>query len=169
MNRHAVLLIVLALNGSLRLDADETKSAASVQRALGLRHDRALFDGKTLDGWIQIPAGSWTVKDGAMASTGNGRGVIYTKDDFSHYRLIFTMRHVSGNKDHQACFLIFGTRPPEGQKGLDSRWGGIQFQAAQRRPLGLSQRPQQRRQSRVPFTFPSKIRSSPVEPGGNRG
>ena len=36
----------------------------------------SLFDGKTLDGWIQIPDNSWVVKDGAMASTGAGRGVI---------------------------------------------------------------------------------------------
>ena len=69
----------------------------------------------------------WTVKDGAMASTGAGRGVIYTAKDYSHYRLTFTMRHVSGNPDHQACILIFGTRPKPEEKPLDAL-GGIQFQ-----------------------------------------
>jgi hypothetical protein len=44
----------------------------------------------------------WVVKDGAMASTGVGRGVIYTARDYSRYRLMFTMRHVSGDPDHQA-------------------------------------------------------------------
>ncbi len=86
-----------------------------------------LFDGKTLDGWIQIPADSWVVTDGAMASTGAARGVIYTKDDCDHYRLMFTMRHVSGQPDHRACVLIFCQRPVEGEKPLDAL-GGIQFQ-----------------------------------------
>jgi hypothetical protein len=95
-----------------------------------------LFDGKTLDGWIQIenkppaagsPATGWVVKDGAMASTGLGRGVIYTAKDYGRFRLMFTMRHVSGNPDHQACVLIFCTRPQSGEKALDAL-GGIQFQ-----------------------------------------
>jgi hypothetical protein len=37
------------------------------------------------------------------------------------------MRHVSGKPDHQACMLIFCTRPVEGEKPLDAL-GGIQFQ-----------------------------------------
>src|SRR5437868_6595750 len=41
-----------------------------------LQPTKPIFDGKTLDGWIQIPANSWEVKDGAMASRGVGRGVI---------------------------------------------------------------------------------------------
>src|SRR5688500_4383593 len=36
-----------------------------------------IFDGKTLDGWKQIPADSWTVKNGVLASLGAARGVIY--------------------------------------------------------------------------------------------
>jgi len=54
--------------------------------------------------------------------------VIYTKSDYSHYRLIFNLRHVSGKPDHQPCILVFCTRPMEGEKGLDAL-GGIQFQA----------------------------------------
>jgi len=69
----------------------------------------------------------WVVKGGAMASTGTGRGVIYTAKDYSRYRLMFTMRHVSGNPDHQACVLIFCSRPQPGEKPLDAL-GGIQFQ-----------------------------------------
>jgi hypothetical protein len=87
----------------------------------------SLFDDKTLDGWVQLPENSWIVKDGAMASTGAGRGVIYTKDDFSRYRLLFTLRHVSGEKDHRACVLISCTRPVDGEKPLDAL-AGIQFQ-----------------------------------------
>jgi hypothetical protein len=73
----------------------------------------------------------WVVKDGAMASTGVGRGVIYTAKDYARFRLMFTMRHVSGNPDHHACILIFCTRPQSDEKPLDAL-GGIQFQA----PLG---------------------------------
>ncbi len=69
----------------------------------------------------------WIVKDGAMASTGAGRGVIYTRKDYGRFRLMFTMRHVSGNPDHQACVLIFCSRPKDGEKPLDAL-GGIQFQ-----------------------------------------
>ena len=69
----------------------------------------------------------WTVKDGTMASTGAGRGVIYTARDFSRFRLTFTMRHVFGDPDHQACVLIFCTRPQADEKPLDAL-GGIQLQ-----------------------------------------
>jgi Domain of Unknown Function (DUF1080) len=69
----------------------------------------------------------WLVRDGAMASTGVGRGVIYTAKDYTRYRLSFTLRHVSGDPDHQACVLIFCTRPQGDEKPLDAL-GGIQFQ-----------------------------------------
>jgi len=70
---------------------------------------------------------SWEVKDGALASTGAGRGVIYTKDDYTNYRIVFEMRQISGNPGHQPCVLMFCTRPAAGEKGLDAL-GGIQFQ-----------------------------------------
>lgn len=85
-----------------------------------------LFDGQTLAGW-ETSSNAWIVKDGAMASTGAGRGVIYTKGDYAHFRLIFQIRHLSGQPDHQACVLVFCTRPVVGEKALDAL-GGIQFQ-----------------------------------------
>jgi hypothetical protein len=69
----------------------------------------------------------WIVKDGAMASTGSGRGAIYTDHDYARFKLSFTMRHVSGNPDHQACVLIFCTRPKPDEMPLDAL-AGIQFQ-----------------------------------------
>ncbi len=86
-----------------------------------------LFDGKTLEGWAQIPDNSWAVKDGAIASLGVGRGVIHTTKFFSRYRIIFDIRHVSGQPDHQACVLVFCATPAEGQKAPDAL-AGIQFQ-----------------------------------------
>jgi 3-keto-disaccharide hydrolase len=70
----------------------------------------------------------WIVKDGVMADTGVDRGVLYTKDDYSHYRLMFTVRHVSGTKpDHMPCVLFFGMRPEADKKPLDAL-GAVQFQ-----------------------------------------
>jgi len=71
-------------------------------------------------------ATGWMVKDGVMASAGAGRGVIYTVNDYKRYRLMLTMRHVSGKPDHPACVLIFCTRPQPGEMPLDAL-GGIQF------------------------------------------
>ena len=75
----------------------------------------------------QSAATGWEARDGAMASKGTGRGVIYTEKDFNRFRLMFTMRHVSGKPDHQACVLIFCTRSQGEEKPLDAL-GGIQFQ-----------------------------------------
>jgi hypothetical protein len=70
----------------------------------------------------------WIVKDGVMADTGVDRGVLYTKNDYSHYRLTFTVRHVSGTKpDHMPCVLFFCTRPEADKKPLDAL-GAVQFQ-----------------------------------------
>jgi len=95
-----------------------------------------LFNGRTLDGWKASVKGTnaaditkaWTIKDGAMASLGEGRGVLHTTQEYGNYRLIFTMRHVGGPpSDHRACVLIYCTAPAEGQPTLDAL-GGIQFQ-----------------------------------------
>src|SRR2546421_10715647 len=47
-----------------------------------------LFDGKTLDGWLQIPPDTWTVNNGAIASLGAGRGVIHTKGRLGRDRIV---------------------------------------------------------------------------------
>ena len=93
-----------------------------------------IFDGQTMDGWEASVKGTnqpdkatvWTVKDGTLASLGTGRGVLRTDKSFGNYRIIFTMRHVSGNKDHQACVLIYCV-PPQDGTALDAL-GGVQFQ-----------------------------------------
>ena len=71
-------------------------------------------------------ATGWVVKDGVIASKGVGRGVMYTANDYGRYRLMLTMRHVSGKPDHPACVLVFCTRPQPGEMPLDAL-GGIQF------------------------------------------
>ena len=84
----------------------------------------SLFDGKTLDGWVCFTNNAWAVKDGAMTSLGSGRGVIYTKNEYGNYRLIFNMRHVSGQPDHQACFLV-GRPDRSGSEGRRSHHGEV--------------------------------------------
>jgi len=95
-----------------------------------------------------------------MASTGTGRGVIYTAGDYARFRLLFTMRHVSGNPDHQACVLIFCTRPAPGEVPLDAL-GGIQFQV----PRGghWDYRPGQNNAGGEQFTAVTKPQFDPHE------
>jgi hypothetical protein len=90
---------------------------------------KPIFDGKTLDGWQQDPAGSFEVKDGAIASTGKGAHA-WTKDDYGEFRIFFSVRQIKGN--HKPCTTLFNTRPANGKaaRGLS----GIQFQP----PLGGS-------------------------------
>jgi Domain of Unknown Function (DUF1080) len=91
---------------------------------------KQIFDGKTLDGWEQSPAGSFEVKDGAIASTGKGAHA-WTKEDYGDFRIFFQVKQISG--DHKPCTTLFCTRPAAGKaptRGLS----GIQFQP----PLGGS-------------------------------
>jgi hypothetical protein len=122
------LFTIIAADASKAAEPSESASKSSGQLPDAvLRQTKPLFDSKTLDGWIQLPANSWEVNDGAIASRGLGRGVIYSAKDYAKFRLVFLMRHVSGKPDHQPCVLIFCTRPENGKKPLDAL-GGIQFQ-----------------------------------------
>jgi len=92
-----------------------------------------LFNGKSLDGWIQEPADSWVVQDGIIASRGIARGVLYTVNQYGNYRIIFDIRHASGKPDHQACVLFFGFAPAAAEKPLDAL-GAVQIQV----PVGYT-------------------------------
>ncbi len=122
----AATILAAALGRTAEPPADKEAPPRALPDVV-LQRTKPIFDGKSLDGWVQVPPDSWEVKGGAMASKGAGRGVIYTRDDYTKYRLVFAMRHVSGKPDHQACVLVFGTRPDEGTKGRDAL-AGIQFQ-----------------------------------------
>src|SRR5579872_419143 len=102
----------------------------------------------------------WTVKDEIMASTGSGRGAIYTARDFGRFRWMFTIRHLSGNPDHQACVLIFCSRPAPNTIPLDAL-GGIQFQV----PRGghWDYRPGHNNAGEGDFTSRAKVSFDPHE------
>ncbi len=66
-------------------------------------------------------------RDGVLASTRAGRGVIFTARDYENYRLVFQVRQETGPQfDHYPGVLLFCQRPPAGEPGLDAL-GGIQF------------------------------------------
>ena len=92
---------------------------------------KRIFDGKTLKGWRADPSASWMVKDGIIGSLGVGRGVLFTIKQYRRYRIVFDVRHVSGNPDHQACVLFFGLMP-EFDRNAPDMLKAIQFQV----PLG---------------------------------
>jgi hypothetical protein len=100
---------LLPLCAGAQTDGAPKPLSASAQAHL--KKMTPIFNGRTLSGWVS-PTNAWTVKDGAMASLGAGRGVIHTRREYGNYRLIFTMRHVSGQPDHQACVLIYGQAAP---------------------------------------------------------
>ena len=56
---------------------------------------KQIFDGKTLDGWEQSPAGSFVVKEDAIASTGKGAHA-WTKEDYGDFRLFFQVKQNLG-------------------------------------------------------------------------
>ena len=68
----------------------------------------SLFDGKSLAGWTQVPAASWSIVDGAMHSLGPARGYIYTNTSYGDFRFIFTSRLVKDPKAHNPCVLFWG-------------------------------------------------------------
>ncbi|AWI08492.1 family 16 glycoside hydrolase [Ereboglobus luteus] len=100
------------------------KDAASLARL-----NKLLIEDAFAGDLAQSPSRGWIVKDGVLASTGAGRGVLCTEKDYARFRLTFTMRQARARpgQGHQPCVLIFCTRPREGEKPLGAL-GGIQLQ-----------------------------------------
>jgi|GEM_PF-1785555 len=93
--------------------------AVSLQAAAPI----SLFDGKTLNGWGQNPANSWTVTNGIMTSKGIS-GEIFTTGSYSHYRILFShLHHISATSNHYGSALVFCKAPPPLVRGLQ----GVQF------------------------------------------
>jgi len=144
---------------SLRPEAAQLLSQNPQGYRLARLHKMVMEDAYA--GQLQKSAATgWIVKDGAMASTGAGRGVIYTAGDYTRFRLTFTMRHVSGNPDHQACVLIFCRLSQGDEMPLDAL-GGIQFQV----PNGghWDYRPGMNNSGGTEFTSVNKVRFDPHE------
>ncbi len=115
---------------TLRPETTALRRKNPAGRALA-RLNRLLLEDAFPAELARSPATGWIVKDGAMASTGASRGSIFTTRDYTHYRLVFQVRQISGN--HVPGVLIFCARPAtrgdlaEAQAGIDAL-GAVQFQ-----------------------------------------
>ncbi len=80
---------------------------------------KTLFDGKTLDGWDGSPEW-WSVADGAIRGKSSGRtptSFLYTKDNYSDFRLTLSSKMVESENHAGVCF--WGQVVVEG----DNKWG----------------------------------------------
>ncbi len=122
--------------GALRKETSELLATNPTGGNLA-RANRAILEDAWPDLFKPTPLVEWTVKEeeggAAIASTGSGRGTLFTDKDLGSYRIICDMRHVGfepaskPKNDHQACVLVFCMRPGVGEKFLDAL-GGVQFQ-----------------------------------------
>jgi hypothetical protein len=122
--------------GALRKETSELLATNPIGGNLA-RANRAVLEDAWPDLFKPTPLVEWTVKPeeggAAIASTGAGRGTLFTDKDLGSYRIIFDMRHVGfepaskPKNEHQACVLVFCMRPGAGEKFLDAL-GGVQFQ-----------------------------------------
>ena len=90
---------------------------------------RAIFDGKSLDGWAMEKPGSFVVKNGAIASTGPGSHLWTTKDRLD-YRLFFTLRQVGFDpgKGHRPSVTFLGKLPDPAAPKFPRGLLGVQLQ-----------------------------------------
>jgi hypothetical protein len=126
---------VLAFSRSSYTTKTMTVSAAGINSNVGVKLSPApgavvkLFNGKTLDGWFPSPNNNWTVNlaDSAIEGTGAARGWIATLGKYKSYRVIYSVRQISG--DHMACILFDCCDPTSSQALADpNACGGVQFQ-----------------------------------------
>ena len=56
----------------------------------------ALFDGETLDGWVNVNGApsTWTVRDGMLICSGKPTGVLRTEEMYTNFELEFEYRHM---------------------------------------------------------------------------
>ena len=109
------VICALAFSASTFAQTETTNvisaSVPPIRQSPELAKMRALFNGKTLDGW-EYNSNAWSIVEGAMRGTGKG-GNIFTKEDYGSFRLIFTSRVASpeGNpgRDHLGV-LFWGER-----------------------------------------------------------
>jgi hypothetical protein len=90
---------------------------------------RPLFDGKTLTGWRMEKPDSFTVKNGAIASTGPGSH-LWTGEDWLDYRLFFTVRQVGfePGKGHRPSVTFLGKQPDPAAAKFPRGLFGVQLQ-----------------------------------------
>lgn len=99
--RFGILALLSALGLSSCVSTESLQTRAQQARAMPLGPKIALFDGKSLDGWVpDVPkadnnpaiAPSFIVRDGKLVSLGEPRGHLVTTSTYSDYRLVVEYR-----------------------------------------------------------------------------
>jgi hypothetical protein len=90
---------------------------------------KAVFDGKSLDGWKMEKPESFVVKNGAIASTGPGSH-LWTTEDWLDYRLFFTIRQVGADpgRGHRPSVTFLGKQPDPAAPKFPRGLFGVQLQ-----------------------------------------
>src|SRR4051794_19446699 len=92
--------------GTPPLTAAELEAIRIVPPRVGRTLKKALFNGKTLDGW-RGNLDWWSVEDGAIAGKFNARvptNFLYTMDNYSDFRLTLLSKMVESENHAGVCF-----------------------------------------------------------------
>ncbi len=74
----------------------------------------ALFDGKTLAGWVNVNChpDTWTVKDGEIVTSGKPTGYLRTDKQYENFELDFDWMHVEKTKMANSGLFVWGDPLP---------------------------------------------------------
>ena len=74
---------------------------AACNQAGDSHHWESLFDGKTLNGWHQVPGGKWTVENGIIIGTSpkeeERHGILLTDQRYRDFKLRLKFKALKGN------------------------------------------------------------------------
>ncbi len=104
---------------------------------------RPLFDGKSLDGWVQDTPGLWSVVDGVIRGRHAGQkwnDFLRTKDSFENFELSVDFRLVNGVGNSGIQFRSVTASIPHELSGYqadigDKYWGALYDESRRRRIL----------------------------------
>ena len=110
MRRIASLLIIFAVIGCLCVTAMAQDKPAKKKKA---SKAVALFNGKCLDGWECFADAPdvkmediWSVKDGILVCKGEPLGYLYTKQDYTNFKLTVVWRWAPGAEPGNSGILL---------------------------------------------------------------
>ncbi len=110
---------------------------------------RPLFDGRTLDGWVQDTPGLWSVRDGMIVGRHEGlqwNDFLRTRDSFEDFELSLEFRLVGGRGNSGVQFRsipdqkeheLFGYQADIGE----NYWGSLYDESRRRRILAQAPQP----------------------------
>ena len=85
---------------------------ATIASSLAQQSNRALFNGKDLDGWQQIGPGSFVVKDGMMKTEGGMGMLLYAREKIAHATIRVVFKLMAKESD-SGVFIRIPEKPTE--------------------------------------------------------